>query len=1074
MTPLLRRAALVGLALLLASLGVLPDLQPFMEKRSECGGRARAFGPRPWFEENRGQLGSSDLVYFTRGPGREVGFAAGRVAFHVRSGGRGTLFEAAFGEAGARPEPLDPLPAKSHYLRGSDPEGWITGVRQYGRILYREVYPKTDLVYFFDDEGRLTYEFIVGPGGDPSRIELSWRGIDRLDPRGPGTMEIVTPAGSLRDGELACFQEIDGARLAVASRFRKKSDASYGVELLEPYDSSRTLVVDPTLSFSTYWGKGEGRTVAVDPAGNIYVSGAAGDPPWPATPGAYDTTHNSPGAWPDVGITKFDSSGNVLWATLIGGPEEDYAYVSAVNAAGELYVGGRAGGGFPTTPGAFDTTFNGGVLIPGIHSATDGFVLKLATTGDRLVYSTFIGGSDNEVARAIHLFPSGEVVVAGGNSQSTDMPVTPGAYKQSKGGFQDAYVARLSASGSSLVFLTYFGANNDTQSDETVRALGADAAGNIWIGGTTTGTDLIPTANAFQPVRGGGTGEAYIAKLSGDGRNLLYLSWLGGNGNIDEVETEGVSDAAGNFYVAGSTNSTNFPVTANAFQTALRGGWDGYLIKVNNDGTLGFATLYGGTYNSNEGFFGPALDPAGNIYVTGRFRSTDCPVTSTAFQPNLGGPAGTQDSVLAVFSPDGRRLLYGTYFGGSADDPGRHVALHPNGSFAVLTGGTSSTNLPLLNAADSTPDGTFVEYVAKFDVSDLWSPPSSAGTLQFGAPSYSAGEGAGSVTVSVTRAGGSSGAVSVNYAASNGTATAGDYGAASGTLTWANADAAAKSFTVSIVNDSTVEPNETVNLALSAPGGGAALGSPSSAVLTIVDNDSVLPAPTGVAAMAGDGRVTVVWASVAGATSYTLYMGTAPGVTRTNYAMQHANATSPFVHTGLANGTTVFFVVTASNASGESSESVEVSATPSVAGFPIPDTDGDGYSDAAETAAGSDPNNPLSTPVDTDGDGMADAWENSNLGGISALPGDDPDGDGAINLVEVNAGTNPNNPDTDGDGYTDGAEIAAGSNPLDPASVPGGAVASGSGSGGCGATGLEGLLLLALMAWTRPRDRRKP
>ncbi len=367
---------------------------------------------------------------------------------------------------------------------------------------------------------------------------------------------------------------------------------------------------------------------------------------------------------------------------------------------------------------------------------------------------------------------------------------------------------------------------------------------------------------------------------------------------------------------------------------------------------------------------------------------------------------------------------------------------------------------------------------ATVTIADNDSPPSSAGTLQFGAPSYTVGEGGGTATVTVTRTGGSSGAVSVNYAASNGTATAGDYGAASGTLTWANANTAAKTFTVAIIEDPTVEPNETVNLALSSPGGGAALGAPSSAVLTIVDNDSVLPAPSGVAAMPGNGRVTVVWGSVGGATSYTLYMASTGGVTKANYAslpggMRHASATSPYVTTGLANGTTYHFVVTASNASGESSESVEVAATPTAGGFPIPDTDGDGYSDAAEIAAGSDPNNSLSTPVDTDGDGMADAWENANLGGISALPGDDPDGDGASNLVEVNAGTNPNNPDTDGDGFSDGVEIAAGSNPLDPASVPGGAAASGSGSGGCGATGLEGLLLLAMMAWTRPRDRRK-
>jgi hypothetical protein len=475
------------------------------------------------------------------------------------------------------------------------------------------------------------------------------------------------------------------------------------------------------LELATYWGTGpaNNRTVAVDRAGNVYMSGGTSQPDWPAT---LPLPH-SPGRYPDVTVVKFDPTGRPLWSALIGGPGEDYAYVSAVDDAGNLYVAGRAGPGFPTTAGAFDRTFHGGIGS-GPHGPTDAFVAKLTTDG-QLVYSTYIGGNGDDVARAIHLFPSGKVAVAGGNSTSTDLPTDKGTLpgpvlKPRRGGAKDGYVAVLSADGSSLDFCTYFGPSDDSEDrgDETIRGLGADADGNIWIGGTTHGSDLVPTADAFQKVRGSPppSGEAFIAKLSADGKRLVYFSWIGGNGN-DEIETEGVSDAAGNFFVAGSTASTNFPTTPGAFQTTLKGGsgerfdGDGWVARINNDGTLGFATLYGGSTVGPESFFGPVVDAAGNVYCTGRFRSTDCPVTSDAFQPQKAGGPDTQDAVLAVFSPDGRRLLYGTYFGGSGTDHGRHIGIHPDGRTVVIIGETNSTDLPLARPPQSTPSGAFL---AKF------------------------------------------------------------------------------------------------------------------------------------------------------------------------------------------------------------------------------------------------------------------------------------------------------------------------------------------------------------------------
>lgn len=324
-------------------------------------------------------------------------------------------------------------------------------------------------------------------------------------------------------------------------------------------------------------------------------------------------------------------------------------------------------------------------------------------------------------------------------------------------------------------------------------------------------------------------------------------------------------------------------------------------------------------------------------------------------------------------------------------------------------------------------------------------PTPGAGSLQFSASTMSVGENGGQASITVTRTGGSSGAVSVAYATTNGTAVAGsDYAVGTGTLSWAAGDTAGKTFTVSVTNDPTAEGNETVMLTLSGPTGGAPLGTPASAILTIVDDDSLVGAPTGLLAQPGDGRVTLTWNSAGGATSYTVYRASAPGVTRSNFGslpggMSYVNATRPFVLTGLANGTTWYFVVTASSSAGESAESVEASATPFSSGWPIPDTDGDGYSDAAEIASGSNPGDPASTPVDADRDGMADSWEAAHFGGTTAQPGSDPDGDGASNLLEYGAQTDPTNPDTDGDGSSDGQELSAGTDPLAPAGTPGGA-----------------------------------
>ncbi len=827
------------------------------------------------------------------------------------------------------------------------------------------------------------------------------------------------------------------------------------------------------LTFSTYFG-GSGyeraQGCAVDGAGFIYIVGNTDSPNLPTTASSFQRNYAGDASGGTVGgdgyVAKLAPDGrSLVWCTYLGGSDGDRAYGAQVDAAGDVYVTSWAGPGFPTTPGAYDTSHNS----PGVFDVA---YTKFRSDGT-MVWSTLVGGSGTEQARgSIFVNGAGEVYSSGW-TDSPNFPTTPGAYQTALRGAGDSFVFKLSADGSSLLFSTLYGGSHPTFADNPFTRVTVHTDGTVYIAGTTRSVDLPVTSTAYQRTYGGEAGalawhgDAFVARFNSTGTALVYATYLGGSsGDEGGANNCFTVDSAGRAVLLGNTTSTDFPTTAGAFQTANRGGTfgDGFVAILSADGSqLLRSTLIGGT--GSEESSGVSVDAAGNVYFSGNTESTGYPVTSNALRSTYSGGAGNTDAWFSKLSPDLSTLLYSTYLGGSGTsggfgDRGRCVRLTPAGD-VIVTGDSNSPDFPTTAGAyDTTYNGGVDSFVAKFALAL----PSSPGSLQFSLPGTSVNEGGGQAVITATRSGGSSGSVSVSYSITNGSALSGsDYTGAPGTLTWGAGDSANKTFTVSILDDPAVEPNETVNLALSGPTGGATLGTTSTAVLTIVDNDSVLPAPLGVAAMAGDGRVTVVWNPVAGAASYTLYMADTPGVTRAAYDMSHPGAASPYVHTGLSNGTTVFFVVTASNASGESAESVEVSATPTAAGWPVPDTDGDGYSDAAETAAGSNPNDPLSTPVDVDRDGMADAWEQAHLGGASALPGDDADGDGASNLLEFNARTDPNNPDTDGDGFTDGLELASGSDPLDPLSVPagGGPSSSGSGGGGCGMTGLEVLVLLA-------------
>jgi hypothetical protein len=380
------------------------------------------------------------------------------------------------------------------------------------------------------------------------------------------------------------------------------------------------------------------------------------------------------------------------YSTYLGG---EAGVAIAVDGHGSAYVTGYAAGStdFPTSSGAFQGTFSGG--------GRDAFVAKLNPTGSALVYSTYLGGSSSDEGRGIAVDASGNAYVTGG-TYSTDFPTTAGAFQTTcAGGFPvspcgDAFVTKLNPNGSGLIYSTYLGGG----SFDYGYGIAVDKSESAYVTGSIRSADFPTTQNAFQTSFGGGPPDPYygpptdvfVTKLNRAGSGLIYSTYLGG-----DAEDRGVGiavDTSGNAYVAGHTNSTNFPTTAGAFQPVFAGGpWDAFVTKLDSTGS----TLIYSTYLGSMGFdqaFAIAVDDRGHAYTTGRTASPYFP-TVNAFQ---GFSGGGFDAFVTKLDPTGCALVYSTYLGGSSGEEADGIAVDLQGN-AYVTGVTDSTNFPTTSGA---------------------------------------------------------------------------------------------------------------------------------------------------------------------------------------------------------------------------------------------------------------------------------------------------------------------------------------------------------------------------------------
>lgn len=623
-----------------------------------CASAAAVPGVPTFFMANQGQApksvlfmakGSGLTAYFLR---REILLRAPGAWVHMRFPGAA---------ATAQVEGASPLAARANFLIG-DASQWHRGVRTFAAVRYHDLYPGIDMIY--GGAGvHLKSEFVVAPGFDPAKIRIRYGGVGSPSIRHDGSLSITVGDQQLTEAPPYVYQERRAVRTAVESSYLLDPDSSVGFSIGR-HDASLPLIIDPVMTYSTTIGAtsfNAATAIAVDGAGSAYIAGYTDSSALPTANPAQNFNLGGVAAF----VAKLNAAGNSLeYCTYMGGSGDDRAYGIAVDSSGAAYVtgsttsldfptryaeqtslqGGRdafvfklspmgnmleystflGGSGTETANGiALDASGNAYVVgdttslnFPASgyqtanHGSQDAFVAKLSSNGQQLLFSTYLGGAGADHGGAIAVDSNGSAYITG-YTWSRNFPLA-NAFQTVIGGPCNAYIARLSSDGNSLLFSTYIGGSGCTMAyPETGQGIAVDPQGNASVAGVTSSSDF-PLWNAIQPQLEGST-DVFVVKVNSAG-GMLFSTYIGGSG-VD-IGNAIALDASGAIYVVGYTYSDDFPVTTGAVQTANAGSCDAFLFKLSPTGdTLLYATYLGGSGNDTAS--GVALDANGNVYLSG-------------------------------------------------------------------------------------------------------------------------------------------------------------------------------------------------------------------------------------------------------------------------------------------------------------------------------------------------------------------------------------------------------------------------------------------------------------------------
>lgn len=758
-------------AAMLASLVALPlaGVSPGADRTASVGpastggsqGASPASGQLPIaFEVNKGQA-PAGVRYLARSRGFALTLSqqGADLAFEGRGGKTAVVGMSLVGaDEGSQVSGRGKLDGVANDLRGSDPSRWRTNIPTYSKVAYRQVLPGTDLV-FYSKNGQLEYDVVLAPRADPGRVTFAIAGVDRLSVDQVGDLLMHTPAGILRQHRPLIYQEVGGARRKVTGNFVLGAPGRVGFQVGN-YDRNRTLVIDPTLSWSTtLTGTGSplvapalrgpdlARGVATGSNGEAYVTGSTMSPDFPTTLGAHDLScgtvapcdRGQTGPYSDAFVTKLNTGGSIAYSTYLGGNAGDVGNAIAVNSSGEAYVTGHAqySKDFPTVRAykATRTCTTDPPFNKCVYPAA--FVTKLNAAGSSLDYSTYLsdGNTAGSVGYGIAVSSNGNAYVTGTTSDSafpTTAPAGNSAYDQTCGAGNDCGANAVFTDGSSTSGSTTFttAAARFADTDAGLKLNNINIPDGTTIESVTNATTVVLSTAAiatgsslsFSIVgRYQQRSDGFLAQIDPGATgfaSLVYSTFLGGTGSDGAsgiaVDASGVTTFA---YVSGYTASTNFPTTApsgsSPYDNACGTGTN--CNAANASGTDGVSTNASTTYTSTTAGFtvrdlGLSITgtniPAGTTIASVTDATTA--VLSAAATANGTGLSFTivgrdnpkEDAFVAKLDPGASGsagLVYSTYIGGSDVDLGNGVALDTE-----TVGGVTTTYAYLTGSTAST------------------------------------------------------------------------------------------------------------------------------------------------------------------------------------------------------------------------------------------------------------------------------------------------------------------------------------------------------------------------------------
>ncbi len=631
---------------------------------------------------NQGQLAENFSLYAIL-PQGIVYFNTSSIIYKIA----GSTFHINFiGSNLVEPVGIDNLNSYSNYFIGKQ---YFTNTTQYSSILYKNIYNGISLRYYFTNEG-IKYEFIVDSFIDINLIKIRYSGYENYKVT-LTSIELTSFNVTFIDAKLSVWYDDTGEIIKSHYNFEpciimKCLDIQFEIP---SYDHTRTIVIDPlVISFSSVFGGMLNEIsfdIIIDDNEYIYITG------WTQSAdfynlNSYQANFGGSNFTGDAFITKLSKNGStIIYSTFIGGVGKDEGIDLAIDSDNNVYLTGLTGSvDFPTSKNAFDSTYNGG------QTAGDIFISKFSADGTELIYSTFIGGFDDDWSFSIAIDHDKNVYI-GGATLSINYPTTLNSFDSNfngpfnTGGFVpgDIIISKLSANGSVLLDSTYIGGLGI----EFVNSITIDDQLNIYFIGSTNSDTDFPVVNAIDSSYNG-KGDVFVGKLSSDFSNLIFLTYIGGN----ESETgSAISlDSENNPIIIGFTSSTNFPTTKNAFSKTINGLGDSFIFKISSDGSdIIYSTFFGGE-SVDEGL-DVVLDNNDYIYLLGVTISENFPLKNSENYSNRG----KKDIFVSKFTPNGQSLVFSILLGGSEDDDPTAITIDKENN-VYITGYTQSTDIPVI------------------------------------------------------------------------------------------------------------------------------------------------------------------------------------------------------------------------------------------------------------------------------------------------------------------------------------------------------------------------------------------